>query len=218
MSPLPNGPAKLVMRLSNPDAMLNEAVRTQSEVATMALMRDALEPWGMPLVPTVYGWGPSGAGGEGGWVLMELMPGEPLADKFQSLGTDEKWDIVRQMAQVFKAIQSYELPATVRGFGGLNFDEDGNVVVGATPIHGGGPCETLQELYAEYFRTQLAFADKCDVVRGWRDTPLRDRLDKFAAEKLGELLETLPLEVKQTLVHADLGMLRFLSFFLSLYR
>ncbi len=112
-SPLPAGPAKLVMRLANPDAMLNETVRAQSEVATMVLMRDALSSLNPRLVPAVYGWAPSSPTGNG-WVLIELMPGEQLNKKFHDLKVETQRDILLQMAQVFKAIQAYDLPPPSR--------------------------------------------------------------------------------------------------------
>ncbi len=93
----------------------------------------------------------------------------------------------------------------VKFSGGLNFDEDGSIVIGATAIAGGGPCDSLQELYAEYLETQLGFADKCSVVQGWRDTDLRARIDKFAAEGFPKLLAEAASAARQTLVHGDFG-------------
>ncbi|KAK5656969.1 hypothetical protein OQA88_3492 [Cercophora sp. LCS_1] len=203
VSPLPSSSTAVVFRLSNPESMLNEAVRVQSEVATMALMRDALSSFETRVIPDVYGWNGSSEGTDG-WVLMELMPGEFLGrEKFSALDFEEKRIVVRDMAGIFGAIQRYELPASVKGFGGLGFDGEGNVVTGPTPIHGGGPCEELRDLYAEYFETQMGFADRCDVVKGWKGTGVRERLDQFAGEGLKEVLDELSLQTRQTLVHGD---------------
>ncbi|KAK4442929.1 kinase-like domain-containing protein [Podospora aff. communis PSN243] len=211
VSPLPRGAAKLVMRVANPEAMLNEAVRAQSEVAMMLLMRQALAKLDTNgnVVPRVYGWSPPKDSKEKGWLLMEFMPGVVLADAFPSLGWEKKTSILQQIARIFAAIQTFVLPSSVKGFGGLNFDDAENIITGPTPIHGGGPSDTLTDLYTEYFRTQMSFADKCDVVKGWKTTgSLRDRLDKFAAEKLPQLLREVESKLKPrpTLVHADLDL------------
>jgi len=136
---------------------------------------------------------------------MEFMPGKTLADAFASLEPEKKADIVQQIARVVKGIQDFELPPSAKGFGGLNFDGEGSIIIRPTPIHGGGPCDTLAELYTEDFHTQLSFADKCDIVKERKDNGLRERLDKFGAGKLPRLLEELPLTPRPTLVHADLG-------------
>jgi hypothetical protein len=196
------------MRVANPEAMLNEAVRAQSEAAMMLLMRQALAKLDSNdnVVPLVYGWSPPSD--EKGWLLMEFVPGVMLADVFPSLDWEKKTNIIQQIARIFAAIQSLELPPSVKGFGGLNFDDAENIITGPTPIHGGGPSDTLADLYTEYFHTQMSFADKCDVVKGWKATSsLRDRLDKFAAEKLPQLLHEVESKLKPrpTLVHADFG-------------
>jgi hypothetical protein len=180
--------------------MLDERVRVQSEVATMHLMKDALGE----LVPAVYGWGPA-VDGERGWVLSQKMSGELMNAKFHGLDDDKKRDLLGQLARIFKAIQDYKLPTSAVGYGGLNFDEAGNVVIGPTPIAGGGPCGSFEELYMEYFQTQRAFMDKCDVVRGWEGTDLKERIDEFGSTMLRPLLQSLTLTPRPTLIHADLG-------------
>lgn len=48
--------------------------------------------------------------------------------------------------------------------------------------------------------------DKCDVVRGWRDSDLRERIDHFVTEGFKPLLEQASeLYPRQTLVHGDFG-------------
>ena len=82
---------------------------------------------------------------------MEFMPGAPLeAAVFERFDHDVKRGILEQIARVFKLIQQCELPASVKGYGGLRFAKDGSIVVGPTPIHGAtGPCETYYDLYSE---------------------------------------------------------------------
>jgi hypothetical protein len=61
---LPAEKGQIVIRISNPQAMVNEDVRVQNEVTAIALMRQALsgsqEKGG--LIPKIYGWCPSSEG------------------------------------------------------------------------------------------------------------------------------------------------------------
>ncbi|KAI8312633.1 hypothetical protein K4K59_005743 [Colletotrichum sp. SAR11_240] len=187
VSPLPPDASKIIMRFSDPASMLNEDIRVQNEVAVMSLAREALKHHDPSLVPEVYGWRPFSEGV--GWTLIEFKQGVPLGDKFPTLDSEKKRDLLRQIAQVFKHIQRYKLPESARTFGGLNFGPDGSLIGGPTPIAGGGPCATLSDLYQEYFTTQIGFADKCDIVQGWGDSDLRARLDQFGAKGLKSLLD-----------------------------
>ncbi|TQN66721.1 hypothetical protein CSHISOI_08903 [Colletotrichum shisoi] len=114
--------------------------------------------------------------------------GVPLAAKFAGMDPDVKHEVLAQIAEVFKRIQSFKLPDSVKTCGGLNFSD-------------GGPCNSLSELYAEYFRTQIAFADKCDNVRGWKDSELLARLERFGNEGPKSLVER--VDARLTLVHGD---------------
>ncbi|KAK6215638.1 hypothetical protein QIS74_08657 [Colletotrichum tabaci] len=200
VTPLPAQTTRLIMRFSDPASMLNEEVRVQNEVAIMSLMREALGPVDPSLVPEVYGWEPFSKGK--GWTLIEFKQGVPLAGKFAGMDPDVKREVLAQVAEVFKHIQSFKLPDSVKTYGGLNFSDGGGLVGGPTPIAGGGPCNSLSELYAEYFQTQIAFADKCDIVRGWKDSELRARLERFGKEGLKSLVAR--VDARLTLVHGDL--------------
>ncbi|KAH8682091.1 hypothetical protein BX600DRAFT_505710 [Xylariales sp. PMI_506] len=202
---LPPTTTGLVFRFTDPDAVLNDAVLVQSEVASMILAREALSPLETPLVPRVYGWKAASAD-DPGWIIMELMPGAALeVGALEKMGRKDKGYVMRQIAQVVKLIQDYELPPSVKGYGGLGFAEDGSIVTGPTPIHGAtGSCETYHQLYTQYLEAQLKFMDQCDIVRGWKDTDLRKRIDQFVAEGFEPLLkqaaEPYP---RPTLVHGD---------------
>ena len=207
-----------MIRISNPDAMLNEAVRAQNEAAAMMLMRDALASLPMSLVPAVYGWGrhvpsskDSGEKENPGWILMEFMPGTPLANKFPGFNETSKREVLRQIAQIFSKIQAYQLPDSINAYGGLNFDHSGNVIVDATAVWGGGPSPSIAAFYAECLETQLGFADRCDIVNGWKDSSLRSRIDRFANEGLQPLLVQGQSDIvlRKTLVHGDFS--KFLS-------
>ena len=82
---------------------------------------------------------------------MEFMPGAPIKmTAFQSLGDKTKKDMLEQVARVFKLLQQYQLPASVKGYGGLGFADDGSIAVGPTPVHGAVErCETYHELYRQ---------------------------------------------------------------------
>jgi hypothetical protein len=61
------------MRISNPQALVNEEVRVQNEVAAMWLTRQALSGYELRLVPEAYGWCPSSD--DRGWILEEYKEG-----------------------------------------------------------------------------------------------------------------------------------------------
>jgi hypothetical protein len=137
------------MRITNPGANLNDEVQVENEVASMALAREALAGAKTPLVPDVYGWNSVVDGV--GWILMELMSGSALPYKtFMQLDQQAKETVITQMAQILEMLQQYELPASVTGYGGLKFADDGSIINGQTAIHGAtSACSTYHELYTE---------------------------------------------------------------------
>jgi hypothetical protein len=64
---LPAGATKLVIRRSNPQAVLNEDSRVENEVAAICLMREALFTYHDKLIPNTYAWRASIEGY--GWIL-----------------------------------------------------------------------------------------------------------------------------------------------------
>lgn len=204
---LPPDATKVVVRFTNPDANLNDSVRIESEVAAMELARNALKSLDTPIVPRVYAWKAASENQEG-WTLMEHMPGIRLEHTmFKKMKPDAKKEILEQIAAIFKQIQQCNLPGSAQGYGGLRFSDGGNITLGPTPIYGATkPCETYHELYTEYLNTQLKFMDQCDVVKGWRDSDLRERIDKFVAEGFQILLTTASEpQPRPVLVHGDFG-------------
>ncbi|KAF8859192.1 hypothetical protein BDZ45DRAFT_725477 [Acephala macrosclerotiorum] len=113
--PLPDDSQKVVVRLSNPDAMLNNTVRVEIEVAAITLMQDALSVLPTRIVSEVYGWNTAVEGK--GWIVQEYMPGQSLSSRFSELSTAQRERVLVQVAHVFKLIQNYELPPTVTEFG-----------------------------------------------------------------------------------------------------
>lgn len=169
----------------------------------MILAREALSPSGRPVVPKVYGWAPGDTGR--GWTLCERLPGVPLSEKFDSLTKEAKSEVLSQIAQIFKLIQLYRLPSSIEGYGGLGFDQNGNIVTGPTSIPGGGPCMRHADLYAEYLQTQIDLSKKCDIVQGWSGTDIPDHIERVR-ERLAKTAEW-EKTLRPTLVHADFGAL-----------
>jgi len=169
---------KVVIRISNPQAMLNEDVRVQNEVAAMCLMRQALSTYQDRLIPSTCAWCPSIE--DYGWIIQEYMAGTQLDKEFHSLDRDHKQDVLHQIADVFKLIQSYSLPESVKGYGGLSFNESGDIVTGPTTIPCGGPFPEFHEMYMQMLRRQLIESDTSERIAGWRRNDLRDRLERLA--------------------------------------
>ncbi|KAK0127737.1 hypothetical protein ONS96_007251 [Cadophora gregata f. sp. sojae] len=194
------GTTKVVIRLSNPQAMLNEDVRVQNEVAAMCLMRQALSTYQDRLIPNTYAWCPSVEGY--GWILQEYMAGTQLDKEFHGLDRDHQQDILHQIADVFKLIQSYSLPKSVKGYGGLSFNESGEIVTGPTTIPCGGPFSEFHEMYTQMLRRQLIESDTSERIAGWRRNHLRDRLERFVTNGIAKQVAENSI-ARQTLVHGD---------------
>lgn len=197
---LPAGKIPVVIRISNPQALVNEEVRVQNEVAAMSLMSQALSSYRDRLVPNVYAWCPSSQGR--GWILQEHMGGTQLDQDFRGLDPERRRDLLRQIAEVFKLIQSFRLPDSVNGYGGLGFNESGDIVTGPTTIPCGGPFSYFHEMYTQMLRRQLLESDSSERIAGWRRNGLRDRLERFASCGIAEqvMANSIP---RQTLVHGD---------------
>ena len=228
---LPTTSSSVVIRISNPQALVNHETRVENEVAAMMLMRDALSAYISQIVPQVYDWtSASPANTILGYILQEYKPGVGLdttfglggssdqESSFQEFDSVKKQDLLRQIAEVLKLIQSYKLPPTVKGYGGLRFDEAARIITGPTTIPCGGPFMTYPEMYAQMLQHQLGEADRnTELVRGWRTkdrntgstadhNDLRDRLDTLATAKDGiaRIVEENSVQ-RPTLVHGDFG-------------
>jgi hypothetical protein len=180
--------------------MLNEDVRVQNEVAAMCLARQALSTYKDRLIPHTFAWQSSAEGY--GWILQEYMVGVQLDKAIHGLDSEHKQDILHQIADVFKLIQNYSLPESVKGYGGLTFNESGEIITGPTTIPCGGPFSEFYEMYVQMLRRQLIETDTSELIGGWRRNDLRNRLEQFAASGIKErVLEN--SVARQTLVHGD---------------
>lgn len=198
---LPESTTHLVMRLANATALgLNGTNRIENEVAAMSLARNALSP--DHLVPDVYGWCTTGSasGDDQGWILMQHMPGCDLDTVFEKLSLEEQKPILSQIAEIFAKIQRCEIPSTVEGFGGLTFDERGCMVGGEMSLVRGGPFGTYAELWQGMLREELKCADESEVIAGWRQNGVREKIEAFVEKGVPNMVGDAE---KKVLCHGD---------------
>jgi hypothetical protein len=198
---LPVTTERIVVRLSNQDAMLNNEARVENEVAAMKLMREAVCKFSAAIVPEVYAWDTAASGN--GWIIQSYMTGQTLAEKLPELSASQKEDVLNQVAEIFKMIRSF-VPHVSR-FGGLNFDNDGKVVTGLLSIWCSGPFSSFIEMYSYIFQKQLEFASLTPLVNVWIGTGLKERLEKLKKSGGFEKLLQNYAHFEPTLVHGDLG-------------
>ncbi|KAK6005930.1 hypothetical protein QM012_007572 [Aureobasidium pullulans] len=184
-SAISTGTSKAVFRVGNPAAMFNHAVKVENTVAMMHLTRQALSAFS--IVPKVYAWSSVGEPSGTGWILEEYMPG------------------INQMARILKAVQDFNLPPKAAGFGGLAFDDAGEVINGPYVVEPyNGPYPDMISMYKGMMQAQLLDADRSPVVKGYRDSGLRDRLNAFAERGLEDTLtKILPQHVRPNLIIGD---------------
>jgi hypothetical protein len=190
--------------------MLNESVWVPNETAAITLFKDALVGFPSKLIPDIYGWnGASTTSSElrrFSWILQEYMPSVSLDKHFPSLPFDQKRIILQQIAQVFKMIQSYELPSSITMYGGLRFNAKGEIVSGPLTIPLGSPFTNYKDMWQQNLTTQIKNSEKSEFIRGWDHTDgLRERLHSFwKSNGIGNLLKD-HSDPRVTLVHGDLG-------------
>ncbi|THY37551.1 hypothetical protein D6C98_10687 [Aureobasidium pullulans] len=209
-----SGSIKTVFRIGNPKGIFNHAVKVENTVATMQLVRQALSKQNLYIVPKVYAWSKIGGPSSYGWIMEEFMPGTNIEPEFHgSMSIDLQRLVLRQVAEVLKAVQELELPAKAAGFGGLAFDEsnDGGVVSGPFAIEPyTEPYKGIKSFYRGMLQAQLAEADKT-IAKGWREEGLRERLDAFAQVGLETLLsQTLTVDTRPNLIIGDIVIANFL--------
>ncbi|KAH8892933.1 hypothetical protein GQ53DRAFT_685467 [Thozetella sp. PMI_491] len=207
--PIPADITKVVVRMGNPAASLNESVRVQNEVAAIQLSRDACSAYPRKIIPDVYGWQNKTESAGYGWIVEEFMPGEQLLPAFPDLPADAQQSLLNEMASIYKCLTSYRLPASVKGFGGLGYDEKGDVVAGPIVFDFGGPWATYEDMYIGTLDKQLSLADGSPLFKGWRRDGLRERLDKFRAEGIAKVLEELT-DKTPTLIHGDFDLINMM--------
>ena len=101
---------------------MNIENRVENEVALINLVGTALSNRKPKVVPSVYGWGNAAAKSSQDWILQELMPGTPVDAALDNMNIQQKKTIFAQMCEMLREKQSYQLPPSIQGFGGLTFD------------------------------------------------------------------------------------------------
>jgi hypothetical protein len=207
---IPSGTTKAVFRIGNPQGMFNHTVKVENTVATMQLARQALSQQNLSIVPKVYVWSKTGGPSSNGWIMEEFMPGANIEPEFHgTMSADLQRLILRQVAEVLEAVQSFELPVAAANFGGLSFDEanDGSVVSGPFVIEPYTDAYSdMESFYRGMLQAQLREVDKT-IANGWLEDGLRERLDAFAKEGLNTLLsQILAVDTKPNLIIGDIGM------------
>ncbi|MCJ1311942.1 hypothetical protein MMC25_005616 [Agyrium rufum] len=195
------GTSSIILRISNPIATgVNDHNRIENEVAAIIIAREALKP--KAIVPAIYGWHSSS--GDYGWTLQEFMRGKVLDAPYEAMSLKDKQNIVMQMAEITYALQSFQLPSTVTGYGGLDIDAKGNIINGQmTILTPGGPYPTYRNFYRDMLQYNLADADKSPVLEGWRPNGVRQRIDRFLADGFDKVFDKVE-DTEKTLVHCDL--------------
>ena len=83
------------------------------------------------------------------------------------LSRESQRHVLSQVAEVLKIVQKLKLPATASGFGGLAFDEDGNIVRSQFVVEPyTGPYPDMKSFYTDMLRAQLKEADRSQVAKG----------------------------------------------------
>ncbi|KAF1348905.1 hypothetical protein BDV97DRAFT_267631, partial [Delphinella strobiligena] len=199
---LPLDTSTVVVRLTNSAADgMNNHNRVENEVATMGLLRDALDPVEKHLVPHVYDWHTTGTGGQG-WTVQEFMPGSSPDQVFADLSLHDKTVLISQIALVVKALQNIKLPGSVSGYGGLSFDDQGAIISSQMTLLSGGPFPAFETLMSHVLRAALNDADKSPILQGWRHIDLRSRIEAFIATGIPKVLQNNAKEM--VLVQGDL--------------
>lgn len=205
VSPIPAGTKILSIRMPKEGAALEDSIQVSNQVAITNLSRQALSSSPLAnIIPLCFGWAEMSSGR--GWILEEWMEGEPLdKDAIRRLSPENRQNIFNQIAMVVKAFQDYELPESLKNnFGGVSFDDNGDMVGCKMALPCGGPFSSYKGLLKGMCQYQLDASDRSDVVGGWKDSTLRSRIEKFLAEGLDKVLEGVP-EERSIIIHGDLS-------------
>jgi hypothetical protein len=202
--PVPHGTTAFIMRLTNPHAVgMNRNNRVENEVAIINLVSAALTKINMNVVPSVFGWGSAAAESSQGWILQQLMPGTPLDATFDAMDFDTKSVIFAQMTKMLSAIQKYQLPTSITGFGGVTYDKEGRPISAAMTSVDAGPWPSYEDSFKCRLRVALQKADANPYIEGWRANGIRERLDAFVENGPAAQFQSLGLRDQKVVVHAD---------------
>ncbi|KAI1856322.1 uncharacterized protein JN550_013853 [Neoarthrinium moseri] len=201
--PMPANTKSLILRLANADPRtgMNNTNRVENEVASMTLARQALTGSKYShIVPDIYAWA-SVATGQG-FTVQQYMHGIMPDKVFKDLTLQDKSVVLAQMADILALFQKFKVPQTIDKFGGLRFDDCGNIISAQMTIYKGEPSATYSEFIRAIFSVKLQEADENPVMQGWTDKGVRARLDNFINSRLGDILKEHE-DPEKVLVHSD---------------
>jgi hypothetical protein len=201
---IPEGTNEFIIRLSNPDAEgLHQETRVQNEVGILNLASEALAHVKPAVVPRVFGWGARTGMEDLGWILQEKMPGVPLAEAFSEMSLGQKRGILGQMADLLKGLQDYDLPESIRGWGGVTYGDNGLIVSAPMTTVGAGPWSSLEDSFRGRFKEVLRRTDLSSQLQGWRNNGIRERVDRFVEHGLMAQFAGLTSKGDRSIVHGD---------------
>ncbi|KAI1306626.1 hypothetical protein F5Y03DRAFT_354001 [Xylaria venustula] len=200
---IPDGTKEFIMRLANPNAEgMSPETRVENEVAMISLASAALKSFQPPVVPSVYAWGSAATEASHGWIIQQLMPGKSVDESFGSMTLEQKKVILSQKAALLKALQDYQLPDSITGYGGVTYDEGGRMISAAMTSVGAGPWPTYEASFKSRLEVALRRADANPYIQGWHAKGIRERLDNFVKHGLPNQFQFLQAQDK-SIVHAD---------------
>ncbi|TWU72494.1 hypothetical protein ED733_001605 [Metarhizium rileyi] len=168
--PIPADTTSLIFRLANPNPLtgLNNTNRVENEIAFMTLVRQALAKSKYShIVPEVYAWASTSSGQ--GFSIQQYMRGTMPDRGFENLSLQDKSVVLGQMAEILALLQQIKIPKTLEKFGGLKFDQYGEVVSAQMTVYKGEPCTTYKDLLRAIFRVKLQEADENPVIQGGKE-------------------------------------------------
>ncbi|UKZ78651.1 hypothetical protein TrVFT333_006397 [Trichoderma virens FT-333] len=199
----PENSTSFIVRLANSDPRtgMNNTNRVENEVAIMTLVREALKKTEYShTVPDVYSWASLTSGQ--GFTMQQYMPGTNADRFFEALSLQDKSIVLGQMADILSLLQKFEIPKTVKLFGGLSFDKHGEVISAQTSLFKGEPSATYMDFIRAIFKVKLQEADDNPVMQGWKENGVRTRLEKFIDCQLEEILKGYEQD-RKVLIHGD---------------
>ncbi|KAI0898664.1 hypothetical protein F4806DRAFT_507438 [Annulohypoxylon nitens] len=203
-NPIPDGTEQFIVRLTNPEAEgMSPETRVENEVAMINLAAAALRNFQPAVVPSVYAWGSAATKSGQGWIIQELMPGKSVDESFVSMDLQQKTLVLSQKAKILKALQDYQLPESITGFGGVTFDENGQIVSAAMTSVGAGPWLSYESSFKGRLEVALQRADSNPYIQGWRANGIRDRLDAFVQRGVPAQFGSLRAAQDKAIIHAD---------------
>lgn len=189
----------------------------------MSVARQALRAQSLDhLIPNVHWWQCEDDGLKGLMVLEHKagMRLDSLVRDNDAFGPKEN-SIISQLAAVFTAFQSFQLPATIGLYGGLSFDNTESLLTS-------GALTTLhiqpQPSYAAFLRSRLSArlheARECGLFVALQSQTLLNRILDYVSSDSIDTLAQDPMISKLTFVHEDFcqSMCMYVSYSLLICR